>query len=159
LQRRRVVRPSVALGAEIACIQHAAIGREAGGEAVLRGEQAEQREGQGEARASGGQRPSGLWNGSLAGGWIDGLRSQTHDLAAGAGEAQNHAGSHEAAGARDVDCLRRKEESRYQLADVDPAASMSAIPKGASPLAAGGLRACMDRPGVTSPSVNQSESA
>ena len=39
--------------------------------------------------ASGGQRAGALWNGIRARGWITGLRLQTHDLAAGAGEAQN----------------------------------------------------------------------
>ena len=73
-----------------------------------------------------------------------GLRLDRHPpvearyLAAGAGEAQNPVGPHEVAGARDVDCLRRKQERRYQSKASAPAASTDAIPKGASPLAAGG---------------------
>jgi hypothetical protein len=49
-----------------------------------------------------------IWNGTGAGGWIGGLRLETHDLTAGAGEAQNPARPYEVAGARIVDCLRRK---------------------------------------------------
>jgi len=55
-----------------------------------------------------------------------------------AGEAQNHKGPLPGSCGPAFDSLRRKQESRYQLADVDPAASTNAIPKGASPLAAGG---------------------
>jgi hypothetical protein len=38
-------------------------------------------------QASGGQRAGALWNGTRARGWISSLRSRTHDLAAGVGEA------------------------------------------------------------------------
>jgi hypothetical protein len=91
--------------------------------------------------ASGGQRPGGLWKPIRAGGWIGGLRLETPDLAWVAGEAQESSRSHDVSGARYVDCLRRKQESGYQPADIAPAASTSAIPKGASPLAAGGMLA------------------
>jgi hypothetical protein len=75
---------------------------------------------------------------------------EAHYLAVGAGEAQKSVRPHKLAGARDVDCLRRKEGSRYQLAGIDPAASTNGFPKASRPsrecalrtTAAGGL-ACL----------------
>jgi len=64
----------------------------------------------------------------------------THDLATTLAKPRSTRDRSKVPGARNVDCLRRKQESNFHLKAIAPAASTNAIPKGASPSREGALR-------------------